>query len=385
MKNWKVILLGGIAALFTAMGMGRFVYTPAVTFMLESNVLNTADAGLIASSNFAGYLIGAMFYSFYRPKRFTFEIALILSVLTTALFPVYSNILWWILIRFLSGFYSAAVFISATERVYAALHANNKQSYGGLLFSGIGAGIVFSSWIAPFTAVKIGWEGVWYYSGVACIIITLIAIFSAGGTKSDERHKSEIDNTGFISFPMIFLSCAYMLEGAGYIIAGTFLVDIIKDTSGIANAGFIGWALAGGTAVFSNIMWSWAGHKFGLFKVFTVLLILQAIGMLLPVFSDSVNAAYGFAVIFGGTFLGAVALAFACGRHILPKGNTAPILTVFYSIGQIISPWIGGMIAYKSGSFIPALIFSAVLIVGSAVLIVMSGTALHKRSEQCHS
>lgn len=380
MRNWVLVLIGGIAAMFTAMGIGRFAYTPAVSFMLESAALNTADAGLIASANFAGYLIGAMFFSFYAPRKHTFVISLIMSVLTTAALPLYSNILWWILIRFLSGFYSAAVFISATEKVYAALHASNKQSYGGLLFSGVGAGIAFSSWIVPFAAAKAGWESSWYYVGAVCAVTALIAAICAGGAKADERHKKEIDNTGFITFPMVFLAFAYLLEGAGYIIAGTFLVDIIKDSSGSASAGFTGWALAGGTAVFSNIMWSWAGHRFGLFRVFTLLLILQACGMLLPVFSDSVEAAYAFAVIFGGTFLGAVALAFACGRHILPKGNTAPLLTVFYSLGQIISPWIGGMIAHKSGSFSPALVFSAVMITGAAVLTVMSGIALKRRT-----
>jgi fucose permease len=40
--------------------IGRFVYTPILTFMVESLELTKAEAGAIASSNFIGYLLGAL-------------------------------------------------------------------------------------------------------------------------------------------------------------------------------------------------------------------------------------------------------------------------------------------------------------------------------------
>jgi MFS family permease len=109
MKHNKLsfTLVSGTIALLIAMGIGRFSYTPLLPYMKQSLGFSETMAGYLASSNYLGYLLGALFTGAIRwgNKRILyFRISLFFNILTTGLMGCTTNQGFWLLWRFLSGF-----------------------------------------------------------------------------------------------------------------------------------------------------------------------------------------------------------------------------------------------------------------------------------------
>jgi MFS family permease len=169
-----------------------------------------------------------------------------------------------------------------------------------------------------------------------------------------------------------WLIIAYGLEGLGYIVTGTFIVSIAEKTSIFSIDSAFVWMVVGLGAIPSCIVWSTLAKKWGFVKSLIFSMILQSLGIALPVFWLTQSSLIISALLFGATFMGITTLATTLARQIIPKNSSRIIgyLTAIYAAGQMIGPTIAGILLSYTQSFNSALIGAAsVVFIGSVLLV----------------
>ena len=120
------VALGGLIALAAGMGIGRFVYTPVLPFMEEALGLTKPQAGVIASVNFLGYLLGALAAALSTlpgGRRAWLFGALGVSAVTTGAMGLTTSMTIFFGLRFVGGAASAFVLVFASALVLDRLAA----------------------------------------------------------------------------------------------------------------------------------------------------------------------------------------------------------------------------------------------------------------------
>lgn len=376
-KNSFLLLAGGILSLIIAMGIGRFAYTPLLPIMQQGRSFSDVAAGYLASSNYAGYLIGAVLTGIFpvrKHRTFLLRLHLIVSILTTISMGFTHSIIIWNLLRFFSGFASAFVLVLASGIVLDRLALINKTHWSGVFYGGVGFGIFLSSLFIPILNELYQWEGTWIGLAVISSFFALFVWMWLKDTSKDTEIKKTIA-TDIQTPPMRWLpwlTVAYGLEGLGYIVTGTFIVSIAENSPTFHSDATLVWLVAGLAAIPSCILWSVLAMKWGFVKSLVLAMALQAIGIVIPVFWSTQAAIVISGLLFGATFMGITSLATTLGRQMNPAKSSRIIgsLTAVYASGQLVGPMLAGFMTSATDSFNAALIVAAsVVLLGACLLL----------------
>ncbi|WP_261300596.1 YbfB/YjiJ family MFS transporter [Paenibacillus andongensis] len=365
-RRTLIVLLGGIAALMVAMGIGRFAFTPILPMMMDHHLFSAAGAGYLASSNYLGYLIGAFVLTLVQVKSRSMLLfaGLIVCIATTWEMGVFHSLEAWLVLRFLSGLASAIVFVIASSIVLDRLSALQ----AGIFYGGVGAGILLTGLSVPLLARNGDWSEVWKGLGLISLILGLASWYSLWdrhtGTKTLSSSHDHDHHPSAVRRVLICLMIAYGLEGLGYIVTGTYLVAFAKSVSSIPNIASLSWMLVGIAAAPSCVGWSMLASRWGKKWTLTVAMLLQSIGIAIPVLIPSSTAIIVGALMFGVTFMGITTLSVAFAKDLYPQNNRKIIglLTTFFGLGQIIGPLIAGLLISENGSYLTALIGAAFIV-----------------------
>ncbi|MFB6363011.1 YbfB/YjiJ family MFS transporter [Paenibacillus elgii] len=375
----SLVLVGaGIASLFIAMGVGRFAYTPILPLMLKQQLFTEAGAGALASSNYAGYLAGAIMTALKARKESRLsrlKLALVVSVATTAWMGVADNNALWLALRFVSGFASAVIFVYVSGLVMDGLAGLSKPHHAvGFFYSGVGLGITATGFAVPWLDAQYGWRGTWLGMALVCAVLLALAWTKlreptdSAAARARTGLSAPEDRSSLTSFK-IRLLIVYGLEGLGYIVTGTFLVAYVQQLPAMQSFSASSWMLAGATAIPSCWLWSLLAGRIGSRSALFTAMALQAAGIALPVVYPAWPGVLLGAVLFGLTFMGVTTLTISWTRQRMPAnaGRFVGILTAVYGTGQVIGPIVAGWMVSGTGNYQGALIGAASIVCAGAL------------------
>lgn len=378
------VLFGGVLLLVIAMGISRFAFTPILPFMRIDEGLSFEEGGYLASSNYIGYFVGALGAGFiYRNKKNFLLLNVFVNVASILLMGLTHSFWLWLLLRFIAGATGGYIFVLTSSIIMDYLASHLLSRWSGYLFTGIGLGIAISGLLVPFIEHTFAWEGTWIWLGILSTLLFMLTLFLWRQiTIHDGEKVQKTNDTKILKGFMLWLIVAYGLEGLGYIITGTFLVDIIYNIESLRPFASFSWVIAGIAAAPAAPIWMAMISKLSTVKVLSTAYILQVIGILLPVFSQTAWSVLLSAFLFGFTFVGIVSLSTAYARELFPKQSGAVVsaLTTAYALGQIAGPILASSVEAYFNSFKAPLTFAG-SIVAFALVILAFGKYLTNRKQ----
>lgn len=354
------------AALASAVGVGRFVFTPILPLMETQAGLTRAGASILATGNYLGYLVGAILgiaIPWVGHSRAALRISGGILVVSLAVVPLVAGVAAWTVVRGVAGVASAVIFVVASNAILPAL-ASSRPHVAGWAYGGVGAGIAASGILVAAMRAIGDWRLCWW-TAAGLTALLLAAAWSVGGTGQQHTQAASAPPASRRQRMLFcFLAASYFLEGTGYIIAGTFLVAAVTATTGTGWLSGSTWLIVGLAAIPSCAIWTGLSARFSRPALITAALAAQAIAIALPALSGNAAAAIVSAVLFGSTFVGVTALSLATGRD-LGFARAVAVLIAVYGIGQVIGPLI--VTPLLSGGYRPALLVGAAIVAAAAL------------------
>jgi predicted MFS family arabinose efflux permease len=379
------LAIGGLLSMAAANGIDRFIYTPILPVMVEALGLTASQAGLIASANYLGYLLGALFAArpgLRGPRRHWLLAALATSATCTAGLAFAVSPPPLLVLRFSSGFAGAVAIIMAIALVVEQLVAGGRGDLTPVHFAGVGVGIACSAIIvAGLRFAGHGWRSMWICAGAAslcCLVVAASLIRSGAGADTAAATAGATDRSA-ISPRFRLLIAANTLSAFGYVVTATFIVALVRGSPELQALEASIWVLFGLAAAPSVALWMWVAQRIDVFRTFAVVCLVEAAGVVASVLWLEAIGTIVAALCVGGSFMGLTALGMVGARKLTVGDARRPValMTAGFGCGQMVGPTVAGFMRDASGSFLLPSLCAAASLVLASVLAMSAGRTRH--------
>jgi len=373
------VLAAGAVALIVVHSLGRFIYTPLLPHLVADGLFSAADGAAVASWNYFGYLVGALLaIRWHRPDqiRILLPAALLLHTLTTLMATQAESLSLISAVRGVNGVANGMVFVQAPALILEWLALRNRLSLSGLVYTGVGLGLLASSGLVTFSPDWLQGPARWWPALLLSMPLALWAGVQLARLEIPSRVHGDEDDSGQTT-PLLdrastplFLS--YAGAGLGYILPMTFLPLLAQQQLPEAH-----WLLDGTWLIVALCTipapWLWNRLGAGMGDLFALKLNygVQLAGVLMAAIWPGAVGLLACAVLVGATFVGTVLLTQRIGRALHPHQGprlSAAMIAV-YGFTQMVGPWLtkqwldlGGTLASAFAIGVAALAFGLIFV-----------------------
>ena len=353
-RPW-LVAIAGMLAMASAMGVGRFAFTPLLPMMLHDGTINLTQGSWLAMSNYLGYFVGSLvcmalpwvakgFVQRWHPARMVHWWLFITVLLTAAM--ALNLPAGWASLRFVSGVASAVVFLNITLWCMSQLAHLGRPALSGLLFCGPGIGIALTG-LATSAMVTAQWHATagWLVFAVLALVLWALVLPVVRGQLAPPPLSAKPGAAVVVApegpIDRALLSLAYSFAGLGYIVTATYLPVIARGALPAGSAWpdlfwpMFGGGVALGAYLSTHVPARWDRRKL-LMACYTVQALSIAISFIWP---TPVGFALG-SIFLGLPFTTITFFALQEARRIWPSAISSfpGLLTAAYGLGQIVGP-----------------------------------------------
>lgn len=300
--------LCGMAATLTGVGIGRFAYAALLPLLVQQAWFSSAEAGYLGAANLTGYLLGigvaTVLARWCSGARMVQGAMLLCALSLVACGWRNGGLAWFLCWRVLAGVCGAILMVQAPVLILPATPPARRGRTGGVIFSGVGLGIVAAATIVPSLA-SYRLTLTWLALGGVCLLLTAFTwrhwpAWPGVNHPATLPAASAASPAARMSAPVLLLCAAYTLNAIGYLPHTLFWAAFITGELGrpLAVAAFF-WACFGIGAACGPYLTGLAADRFGLNRTLTWAFALKTVGVALPLCSDSAPALLVSSVLVG--------------------------------------------------------------------------------------
>lgn len=391
-----IVVLAGILTLFSCLGLGRFALGMLLPAMGSNLQLSYTEMGLISTGNFVGYLLAVLITGRLSRRwgaRTVIFTGLLLVGGSMLLMSQSDSFLPLLLLYLITGIGTGAANIPVMGLVAHWFAPRYRGRAAGGMIIGNGLGIVFSGLLIPWLNLhwgELGWRIGWFSFGVLVLALGGLCTWllrndpaelglqplGASAVRADSPSPS-VQAVAPGRNLVLHIGAIYFLFGFSYVIYVTFIVTSLIQDYGFSEAvaGWF-WLVIGVLSMVSGPLFGALSDRLGRKTGMVLVFALHTLAYLLAAAGLSQTLLFVSIVLFGIAAFSIPAIIAATLSDLLPPAQTAitfGYVTFFFGVGQIIGPFLAGVLAEQSGSFAGSYLMAAAMSVVAIGLTLLLG------------